>query len=137
MHEVIIKRKVWISASHWLHSTFLSDEENTATYGKCNNPNGHGHNYCVTVGLKGPVDEKTGMVLNLTYVAKILDEKIAGNFDHKHLDLDTSYFEERPSTSENIAIVIWQILKRTPLANFLYSIELEETPNNSVLYLGD
>ncbi|WP_310619537.1 6-carboxytetrahydropterin synthase [Flexibacterium corallicola] len=136
MPEVIIKRKVWISSSHRLHSSFLTDEENTRIYGKCNNPNGHGHNYCVVVCLKGPVDEKTGMVLNLADVAKVLDDKITGNFDHKNLDLDSPYFRHRVSTAENIAIVIWQILEETPLSRYLYSIELEETPNNSVVYMG-
>ncbi|KZL05370.1 6-pyruvoyl tetrahydropterin synthase [Pseudovibrio axinellae] len=137
MAEVIIKRKLSFSASHRLHSKHLSDAENLNIYGKCNNFHGHGHNYYATIALKGGVDQKTGMVYNLSDVKKVMEEVITGQLDHKNLDLDVDYFKDNPSTAENIAIVIWDLIKETPIGKYLYSVELIETDNNSVVYMGE
>jgi 6-pyruvoyltetrahydropterin/6-carboxytetrahydropterin synthase len=99
------------SASHRLHSKQLSDEENRRVYGKCNNPNGHGHNYVAEVTVSGEPDARTGAIINVGLFEQLLKSEIDARFDHKHLNLDTRYFEEKPATAENIAIVIWNLLK--------------------------
>ena len=130
--DVIITRKVHFCSSHRLHAPSLSDDANQSIFGKCNNPNGHGHNYVLIVALKGPVDPVTGMVFNLAELADILDDTIMYHFDHKHLDKDTPFFAERPSTAENIAMVCCQLLLDTPVSGLLYYVELEETLKNVV-----
>ncbi len=137
MSDVFVKRKFTFAASHRLHSSSLSDEENKIIYGKCNNRNGHGHNYTLIVTMKGSPDPTTGMFVNLTEVKAVLEETVGRQFDHKNLDLDTTYFVDRPSTAENIAIVIWDMLKESTLAEHLYSVEIIETENNSAVYYGE
>ena len=137
MSLVFIKRKFSFAASHRLHCELLSEEENKEIYGKCNNPNGHGHNYTVILTLKGTPEKRTGMFINLAEVSDILQEHIGGQFDHKNLDLDTDYFINNPSTAENIAIVSWGILEKTKLKPFLHCVEIIETENNSALYYGN
>ena len=137
MPEVYVKRKFTFAASHRLHSAELSDEKNRSIYGKCNNPNGHGHNYNLILTMKGVPDQATGMFVNLTDVKKILEDTVGHHFDHKNLDLDTEFFKRRPSTAENIAIVIWEMLAETPLAEFLHCVEVIETDNNSAMYYGN
>lgn len=120
-----------------LSSIKLSDEENKIVFGKCNNPNGHGHNYSVEVSVRGPVDEKTGMVMNLVDLKKVMDQSIMEPMDHKNLDKDVEYFKTIPSTAENIAVFIWDSIK-LKLSNpeLLYEVKLHETENNIVLYRG-
>lgn len=136
MSDVIITRKVHFNSAHRLHSEQLSEAENVTVFGKCNNLNGHGHDYFLTVALKGSVDPITGMLYNLSDLAKILDEKILKPFDHKHLNLDTDYFKSLVPTAENIAIVCYDILAATALVDILYYVELQETPNNFARYYG-
>ncbi|XP_055351362.1 6-pyruvoyl tetrahydrobiopterin synthase-like isoform X2 [Paramacrobiotus metropolitanus] len=90
---VFVTRTEHFSASHRLHSIHLSDEENAEIFGKCNNPNGHGHNYKVDVTVKGAVDPKTGMVINLVGLKKIMQEAILEAMDHKNLDKDVPFFQ--------------------------------------------
>jgi 6-pyruvoyltetrahydropterin/6-carboxytetrahydropterin synthase len=98
------------AASHRLHSPQLSDEENRRVYGKCNNPNGHGHNYVAEITVAGEPDARSGAIVNVGELERVLKEEIDARFDHKHLNLDTAFFDEKPSTAENIAIVIWELL---------------------------
>jgi 6-pyruvoyltetrahydropterin/6-carboxytetrahydropterin synthase len=107
---VYLTRSIEFAASHRLHTDKLSHEENCRIYGKCNNPNGHGHNYVVEVTVAGVPDPKTGIVIDLGAFEKLLDDEIDARFDHKHLNLDTDYFKDRVATAENIAIVIWDLL---------------------------
>ncbi|ELU01313.1 hypothetical protein CAPTEDRAFT_142762, partial [Capitella teleta] len=116
----------------------LSDAENLKIFGKCNNPNGHGHNYKVEVTLKGPVDADTGMVMNLTDLKKCIQDSFFGILDHRHIDKDVAYFKDVVSTTENVAVFIWDNMKeRLPEPSLLYEIKLHETDNNIVVYRGE
>ncbi len=107
---VYLTRSVEFAAAHRLHAPDLSDEENLRVYGKCNNPNGHGHNYIAEITVKGEPDPRTGVIVNLGKLEDLLKRGIDERFDHKHLNLDTPYFKDRVATAENIAIVIWELL---------------------------
>lgn len=91
-----IGRRESFSAAHRLHSPHLSEAENQQVYGKCNNPNGHGHNYRVEVWVEGPIDERTGMVMNLVDLNDLLKCTVIDILDHKHLDKDVEWFSTRP-----------------------------------------
>jgi 6-pyruvoyltetrahydropterin/6-carboxytetrahydropterin synthase len=112
-----------------------------AIFGKCNNANGHGHNYKVTVTLRGPIDPRTGMLVNLTALADAL-KPILATVDHKHLDLDVAYFRDNRivSTAENIAVFFWRALARASpdlIAPILHAIRIDETDKNSCTFRGD
>ena len=132
---IYLKRRERFSASHRLHAKQLTDEENKKVYGICNNKNGHGHNYVINITLKGKADPVTGMIINLKELKHIINNEVIDKFDHKHLDLDCEEFKNIPSTIENIAIVIWNILEKK-LNGLLYKIEAIETENNSATYYG-
>lgn len=136
-HPVVyISRKETFSASHRLHSTKLSDEENRRIFGKCNNKNGHGHNYTVKVTVCGPLDPLTGMVMNLTdlktHMGSVLEP-----LDHKNLDLDVPYFSDVCSTAENIAVYIWKCLSKRLPEGILFEVKIDETGKNSARYRGE
>jgi 6-pyruvoyltetrahydropterin/6-carboxytetrahydropterin synthase len=133
-----LTRRETFSACHRLHSENLSSEANKKIFGKCNNPNGHGHNYVVEVTVKGPVDADTGMVMNLTDVKKIINESVMKPLDHKNLDKDVPYFKNVVSTTENVAIFIFNSI-RSELPNHvsLYEIKVWETEKNIVVYRGE
>ncbi|XP_038073181.1 6-pyruvoyl tetrahydrobiopterin synthase-like [Patiria miniata] len=135
---VYVSRAESFSACHRLHSPSLSDAENKTLFGKCNNPNGHGHNYRVEIILKGEVDPVTGMVLNLTDLKQYMKKAIMDPLDHKNIDKDVPYFQNVVSTAENIAVFIWdQVRKELPNPGLLYEVKLHETNNNIVYYRGD
>jgi 6-pyruvoyltetrahydropterin/6-carboxytetrahydropterin synthase len=108
---VYLTRAIEFSASHRLHSTHLSEEENWRVYGKCNNPNGHGHNYVAEITVCGEPDSRTGAVIDLGKFDALLVAEIDARFDHRHLNLDTPYFKDFPPTAENIAVVIWDLIE--------------------------
>mgnify|MGYP003507263320 CR=1 FL=1 len=113
----------------------LSDEENLEVFGKCNNE--HGHNYTVEVRIRGHVDTKTGMVMNLVDLKAIIERCIMKPLDHKNIDVDVPYFKTVPSTTENLAVFIYDSLKKAlPKPELLYEIKLYETDKNSVVYRG-
>ncbi|CAD7086355.1 unnamed protein product [Hermetia illucens] len=134
---VYLTRKATFSAAHRLHSKHLSEEENREVFDKCNWDNGHGHNYVVRVTVRGPVCPKTGMVMNITELKNHMDEVILKNLDHKNLDKDVNYFSDKPSTTENLSIYIWDhvraLMKKPEL---LYEVKIDETDKNSVTYRG-
>lgn len=109
---IYLTRALEFSASHRLHSEQLSEEENWRVYGKCNNPNGHGHNYILEATVVGTPDSRTGTIIDLGKFDDLLKSEIDQRFDHKHLNLDTPYFKDLPATAENIAIVIWNLLEK-------------------------
>ncbi len=125
-------RQYQFSAAHRLDSAQLSPDENIALYGKCNNPRGHGHDYRFVVTMEGPVDQQTGMVINLAdldaAVLPLLDE-----LDHTHLDQQHAFFRERTSTAEYVVVYLWQRLSAI-LGPGLRWIKLWETPNNIFEY---
>jgi 6-pyruvoyltetrahydropterin/6-carboxytetrahydropterin synthase len=130
-----LSRRYLFSASHRLHSEALSDAENQATYGKCNNPYGHGHNYIVEVTVSGQVDDKTGMVCNLTDLDGFIEREVLARFDHENLNTVKEFARKVPTT-ENLCIQIYEIVQRGfPLAH-LERVRLEETMINSFEYAG-
>ncbi|WP_100407015.1 6-carboxytetrahydropterin synthase [Bacillus solitudinis] len=131
---VRLTRKYHFCTAHRLHSEYLSDEENVALFGKCNNPYGHGHNYYLEVTVSGKPDPVTGMIANIADIDQIVDQEISQRFDHKHLNLDTEEFKDLNPTSENVAVVIWDLLS-DKLAN-LFKIGLYETEKNYFEYYG-
>nr|XP_034346416.1 6-pyruvoyl tetrahydrobiopterin synthase isoform X2 [Arvicanthis niloticus] len=118
-------------------SPSLSNEENLKVFGKCNNPNGHGHNYKVVVTIHGEIDPVTGMVMNLTDLKECMEEAIMKPLDHKNLDLDVPYFAAVVSTTENVAVYIWENLQKLLPAGALYKVKVYETDNNIVVYKGE
>jgi 6-pyruvoyltetrahydropterin/6-carboxytetrahydropterin synthase len=124
------------SAAHRLNSLLLSDEENHAVFGKCNNPNGHGHNYELEVTVRGEIDPRTGMIMDLGFIMQIVQEEVLDRFDHKHLNNDTLEFATVNPTGENITKVIWDLLA-PKLGTQLTKIGLWETPKNFFEYTGE
>jgi 6-pyruvoyltetrahydropterin/6-carboxytetrahydropterin synthase len=131
--KAYLTRRYWISASHRLHNEAFSEAKNLETYGKCNNPYGHGHNYGIEVTVSGEVDRTTGMVCNLVDLDAMVRQEIVERFDHEDLNTKTEFLNLVPTT-ENLAIVVFNILK--PLLTFahLEKIRIEETSNNSFEY---
>ena len=136
MSRAFVTRRTTFSAGHRLHNDALSAEENRRVFGKCNNANGHGHNFIVEVTVKGDIDPATGMVYNLRDLKKIMSEVIEEGLDHKNLNLDVPALKGVIPTAENIAAVIWgQLALRLP-AGLLHEVKLIETENNFVSFRG-
>lgn len=131
---VRLTRKYHFSTAHRLHSELLSEEENLELFGKCNNPYGHGHNYYLEVTVSGQPDPITGMVTDIGNLDKIVEDNVLKKFDHKHLNLDTDEFKHLNPTSENVAVVIWDLLQQD--LKQLYKIGLYETEKNYFEYYG-
>jgi len=122
-------RRYTISASHKLHADALSAEENRATYGKCNNPNGHGHNYIVEVLVGGAVDPETGMVVDMVALDQVVRTKVIGRFDHTNLNLDP-LFQNQVPTTENLCRAVFDLLRDALPSGELEHVRVEETENN-------
>ncbi len=129
-----LSRRYRFSASHRLHADTLTEEQNRHTFGKCNNPFGHGHNYIVQVTFSGPVNPATGMVTNLADLDAFAAERLLAPFDHQNLNT-LSFFAGLVPSTENLAIVLHGIFASYPLAK-LERLHVEETPNNSFDYTG-
>ena len=129
-------RRYSLSASHRLHSDVLSAEQNRAAYGKCNNPNGHGHNYVVEVLVGGAVDPETGMVLNLTALDETVEKRVIDRFDHTNLNLD-SLFQNLVPTTENLCRAVYELLDGAVEPAKLAQVRVEETENNFFEYSGE
>ena len=135
---IYITRKFHFSASHRLYKAGLSEEENEQLFGKCSNPNGHGHNYNLEITIAGKIDPETGFVLDLKELKDLVNTKIIEEVDHKNLNLDVSFLKEVIPSTENIAVQFWNILKEkidNPHRS-LYSVKIHETENNAVEYKG-
>ena len=124
------------SAAHRLHSAALSDEENRAVFGKCNNLHGHGHNYELEVTVQGDIDPRTGMLMDLGILMQTVQAEVIARFDHTHLNKDTAEFRTLNPTGENIVKVIWDLLK-PKLGDSLSRVGLWETPKNFFEYYGE
>ena len=131
-----LTRRYWFSASHRLHSDEMSAEENRRTYGKCNNPHGHGHNYALEVTVSGPVEPQTGMVCNLVDLDGFVRREILGRFGHENLNT-VAEFKGRVPTTENLCTQIFEILQRGFTLAHLEKVRLEETMLNSFEYSGE
>ncbi|HBY69755.1 MAG TPA: 6-pyruvoyl tetrahydrobiopterin synthase [Flavobacteriaceae bacterium] len=134
--SLTIFRKAHFNAAHRLFVKEWSDEKNREFFGKCSNPNYHGHNYELEVGLTGELDPKTGYLIDLDFLKKIIKEEVEDRFDHKNLNVEVEEFKELNPTVENIAIVIWKKLHARLDSKFEISIKLYETPRNFVVYTG-
>jgi 6-pyruvoyltetrahydropterin/6-carboxytetrahydropterin synthase len=130
-----LTRRYPFSASHRLHSKQMSEEENQATYGKCNNPHGHGHNYMLEVTVSGQVDQRTGMVCNLVDLDEAVQQQVLERFDHQNLNTLEQFADEVPTT-ENLCVCIYDILQRGFRSAHLEKVRLQETMMNSFEYRG-
>ena len=130
-----LTRRYMFSASHRLHSDAMSDAENATTYGKCNNPYGHGHNYALEITVSGPVDESTGMVCNLTDLDTFVEKEILDRFHLQNLNTVPEFCQAVPTT-ENLSASIYDILQRGFTHAHLEKVRIEETMMNSFEYAG-
>lgn len=134
MNKISVIRKEHFNAAHRLFNPEWSDEKNQEIFGKCNNPNYHGHNYDLLVKLTGYPDPKTGYVYDLKVLSDVIKENILDIFDHKNLNLDTEQFKSLNPTAENIVVVIYDILREKIDEKFDLKITLFETERNYVEY---
>lgn len=134
--SLTVYRKAHFNAAHRLYRKDWSAEKNDAIFGKCNNPNFHGHNYELIVGLTGEIDKETGYLIDLKILKEIIKEEIEDSFDHKNLNLEVPEFKDLNPTMENIAIVIWNKLRARIDTSCDISVKLYETPRNFVVYTG-
>jgi 6-pyruvoyltetrahydropterin/6-carboxytetrahydropterin synthase len=132
--KVKVSRKEHFNAAHRLHNPDWSDDTNEKVFGKCNNPHYHGHNYEIIVSLTGEPDAQTGYVYDMKLLSDLIRENVLLKLDHKNLNLDTEYFKNLNPTAENIAVVIWRILRQKIDSNLELKITLYETERNFVEY---
>ncbi len=132
--KVSVFRHEHFNAAHRLYNPEWTNERNEAVFGKCNNPSFHGHNYELVVKITGVPDKDTGYVMDLKVLSDLIREEILGRFDHKNLNLDTVEFKNLNPTAENIAIVIFDLLRPKIDAEKELQIRLYETPRNFVEY---
>ena len=131
---IYISRKEHFNAAHKLYNPNFSEEENFEIFGPCSNKNWHGHNYEIIVTVKGERDNKTGMVIDLSLLKKIIEKEVEEELDHKNLNLDIPYFKKTIPTTENLAIYIWKKLNKAIELNCKITVILYETPRNFVEY---
>ena len=137
MPEVTVTRRLQFNAAHRVHNPQLSDEENARLFGKCNNPNGHGHNYMLDVSVRGLIDQRTGYVIDLSVLKRIVEERVVSKIDHRHFNLDVEFMRGVNPTSENIIVALWRELEPAVRPGTLVRLVLWETTNNYVEYTGD
>ena len=135
--RVTVHRKAHFNAAHRLFREEWNDAENEKIFGKCSNPNYHGHNYELTVSVTGPVDPKTGFVIDLKILKDLIYSEVETPFDHKNLNVEVPEFKNLNPTAENIAIVIYNKLKPKLREELELSVTLYETPRNFVTYNGN
>jgi len=134
---IYVTRRAEFSASHYYHNPAWSGEENRRVFGKCANPHGHGHNYTVEVTVRGEVDPKTGMVLDLKDLKKLVEKEVLDLVDHKFLNREVPVFATTIPTTENIAVEIWKWLAPKLNLGKLHRIRLYESADLYVEYYGD
>lgn len=135
--KVSVFRKEHFNAAHRLFNPEWSDEQNEAVFGKCNNPSFHGHNYELIVQLKGEIDPETGYVYDMKVLSELIKKHVLNKFDHRNLNLDTDEFKNLNPSAENIAVVIWNILREKIDRKLELTIRLYETERNFVEYDGN
>jgi 6-pyruvoyltetrahydropterin/6-carboxytetrahydropterin synthase len=134
--KVTVHRKGHFNAAHRLFNPAWDDGKNSAVFGKCSNPHYHGHNYELIVAVAGEIDPETGFVMDLKVLRKLITSKIEDKLDHKNLNVEVEEFKALNPTAENIAVVIWNILRDYIDEKLELSITLYETPRNYVTYSG-
>ncbi|RLD39026.1 MAG: 6-carboxytetrahydropterin synthase [Bacteroidetes bacterium] len=136
---IYITRRERFTAAHRLFRKEYSDEENMEVFGKCSNPNWHGHNYQLFVTVKGEINPKTGFLINLTDLKNIIREKIIDKVDHKNLNIEVDFLKNKFTSTEVIAVSIWKELENNikNMGATLHCVKISETENNSVEYYGE
>ncbi|WP_158847744.1 6-pyruvoyl trahydropterin synthase family protein [Algibacter sp. L1A34] len=134
--EVTVNRKAHFNSAHRLYRKDWSFEKNDAIFGKCNNPNFHGHNYELIVSVTGEIDKETGFVVDMKVLKELIKIEIEDRLDHKNLNLEVPEFKDLNPTAENIAVVIYNKIKPKLNARLALEITLFETPRNFVRYSG-
>lgn len=131
-----VHRKAYFNAAHRLFVKEWNDEQNFSVFGKCSNPHYHGHNYELITSVSGEIDPQTGFVIDLKILNDIINQEIKEKLDHKNLNLEVEEFKTLNPTVENIAVVIWSILRKHLKKDLDLEITLYETPRNYVTYKG-
>ena len=134
--KVTVSRKAHFNAAHRLYRKDWSFEKNDEVFGKCNNPNFHGHNYELIVSVTGEIDKKTGYVIDMKILKDIIKSEVEDAFDHKNLNIEVPEFKELNPTAENISVVIYNKMKSKLSSDLDLEITLYETPRNFVIYSG-
>lgn len=134
--EVIVTRRLHFSSAHRVHNPAMSEEDNRRVFGKCNNPNWHGHNYVLDVSVRGPLDEKTGYVIDLARVKQIAEQHVVSKVDHRNLNLEVDFLRDVIPTTENVVVAFWRVLEPALRPARLTRLVLWETVNNYVEYEG-
>ncbi len=135
---IFITRRERFNAAHRLFKKEYSDEKNLEVFGKCSNPNWHGHNYELFVTVKGEIDEDTGFLINLKTLSKIIREKVIEKLDHKNINLEVDFMSGKMASTENLTVEIWKQLEK-PVADLgarLHCVKVYESENNFVEYFG-
>lgn len=135
--KVTVNRKAHFNAAHRLYNADWTDARNVMVFGKCANPNYHGHNYELIVSVKGTIDPETGFVMDMKVLRELIESEIEDEFDHKNLNEEVEIFKTLNPTAENIAVVIWNKLRIKIEKELELSITLYETPRNFVNYNGE
>lgn len=136
MPRVTVTRRLRFNAAHRVHNPALSDKENAAIFGKCNNPNWHGHNYILDVSVEGDIDERTGYVFDLAALKLLVEREVVDKVDHRNFNLDVDFMKSVIPTSENIVVAFWGLLVDRVRPARLVRLVLWETENNYVEYTG-
>jgi 6-pyruvoyltetrahydropterin/6-carboxytetrahydropterin synthase len=136
---IFITRRERFNAAHRLFRPDFSDEKNLETFGKCSNPNWHGHNYEVFVTVKGDVNRETGFLLNLKLLSSIIRREVIDKVDHKNINLEVDFMQGKLASTENLAVGIWEVLHPhiLELGAELHCVKVTESENNYVEYYGD
>ena len=137
MPTVTVTRRLHFNAAHRVHNPALSDDENNELFGKCNNPNWHGHNYILDVSVSGEISAKTGYVVDLSRIKEIVTREVVDKVDHKNLNVEVDFMKGRIPTTENIVVAMWNVLKPALAPATLERLVLWETQNNSAEYRGE
>ena len=136
---IYITRRERFNAAHRLFRQDFTDEQNLEVFGKCSNPNWHGHNYELFVTVKGEIDESTGFLLNLKKLSKVIREKVIAKLDHKNINLEVDFMQGKLASTENLAVGIWEELEKIILSfgAELHRIKVSESENNYAEYFGE
>jgi 6-pyruvoyltetrahydropterin/6-carboxytetrahydropterin synthase len=134
--QVTVTRRLHFSAAHRVHNPAMSDAENARVFGKCNNPNWHGHNYILDVSVRGALDPRTGYVIDLSRVKQIVTSEVIDKVDHRNLNLEVDFLRDTIPTTENIVVAFWRVLAPALRPATLTRLVLWETVNNYVEYDG-
>jgi 6-pyruvoyltetrahydropterin/6-carboxytetrahydropterin synthase len=137
MTTLTVTRRLRFNAAHRVHNAALTDEENRALFGKCNNPNWHGHNYLLEVSVTGPIDPRTGYVMDLAVLRAVVERELIAHLDHRNLNLDVPFLTFTNPTTENLVVACWRIIAPHVAPGRLRRLRLWETDNNYVDYEGE